>query len=196
MEIGNRKNVVFDFGNVLIKWQPELLAKRLFSDPEEIQYVLNVVWASDWNARLDRGESFRALAHERIKEYPEYRDAIQAYINNWFDMIPGEVPGMMQLIRGLKSDGYHKVYGLSNFSNETYPTARERFGVLKEIDNYVISAECGYIKPQPEIYLYFLKKFQLEPEDCVFIDDSKINLDMAERFGFETIHFLWKKMFV
>lgn len=196
MEIGNRKNVVFDFGNVLIKWQPELLAKRLFSDPEEIQYVLNVVWSSDWNARLDRGESFQALAQERMKEYPEYREAISAYVNDWFDMVPGEVPGMLEFVRFLKADGYHRIYGLSNFSNETLPTARERFEVLREIDDYVISAECGYIKPQPEIYLYFLKKFQLEPEDCVFIDDSKINLDMAERFGFETIHFLWKKMFV
>ena len=189
MDVVNRKNVVFDFGNVLIKWQPELLAKRFFSDPEKIKYLLYIVWSSDWNARLDRGESFQALAQERMKEYPEYREAISAYVNDWFDMVPGEVPGMLEFVRFLKADGYHRVYGLSNFSNETLPTARERFEVLREIDDYVISAECGHVKPEPEIYHYFLKKFGLRPEECIFIDDSQANLKAAAKLGFATFLF-------
>lgn len=99
---------------------------------------------------------------------------------------------MLELVRALKKEG-REVYGLSNFSMETFPRAFRMFPVLQEIDKRLISAEVGYVKPEPEIFLHFFKKFNLEPEDCLFIDDSRTNVEMAERLGMQGIVFnRWK----
>ncbi len=188
-----KRNIVFDFGNVLIRWEPLDYYTKFFGSKKKAHLFLTEICDAKWNARLDAGEPFDACVAEKIAEFPEWESAIRAYQTNWFDMIPGEVPGMLETVRSLKRDGYHHVYGLSNFSQETFPEALRRFPVLREIDNYVISGECEYIKPGVEIYLYFLRKFDLRAEDCLFLDDSAANADIAWRLGMDALVFNWRK---
>ena len=184
-----RPNVVFDFGNVLIQWNPERLLREFAQDKEELGYLMTEVCSPEWNARMDRGEPIEKCCLEQAELFPEYKDAIMAYGKRWFDMVPGEVPGMLELVKSLKGDGVHRVFGLSNFSKETFVEARKRFPVLQEIDEYVISGSIGWIKPETEIYLFFLRSFGLHADECVFIDDSIANIEKAKRIGFDTILF-------
>ena len=100
-----RPNVVFDFGNVLIQWNPERLLREFAQDKEELSYLMTEVCSPEWNARMDRGEPMEQCCLERAELFPEYKDAIMAYGKRWFDMVPGEVPGMLELVKSLKGDG-------------------------------------------------------------------------------------------
>ena len=190
-----RKNIVFDFGNVLVRWERETLFEGYFKTEEEKRFFLDVVVGPEWNKEFDRGRPVELLLKEIATKHPDYLAAATKYINEWQKMVPGEVPGMRELVVSLKNDGYHRVFGLSNYSPFTFSETRKRLPVLQLIDDYVISGECGFVKPEISIYLYFLRKFGLKSETCVFIDDSPANLDIAQRLGMDTILFNKDKFF-
>ena len=193
MDITLKPNIVFDYGNVLIQWDPHALYGPYFRDKEKEGYFLTKICNPQWNQKIDRGESFEDCIEERVKAFPEWEEPIRMYKSQWLDMCPGVIPGMEEMICSLKKDG-RKIYGLSNFSLETFPNALERFPILCEINQYLLSGEVGYIKPQIEIFLIFLKRFNLKPEECIFIDDMKTNVDTAKMLGMNGVVFNSRKI--
>ena len=181
------KNVIFDYGNVLIDWNPAYLFLPVFGgDEEKCRFFTDNVCNREWFTRMDRGETMDVCVSELQARYPQYADAVAMFRDRWFEMCNGEIPGMLELIQDLKSKGVG-VFGLTNWPAETFTEARRRFRTLASIDNYVVSSSVKFAKPEPAIYQLLLSKYNLTPEECVFIDDRKDNVDAAKALGMEGI---------
>ena len=181
------KNVIFDYGNVLIDWNPAYLFLPVFGgDEEKCRFFTDNVCNREWFTRMDRGENMDVCVSELQARYPLFADAVAMFRDRWFEMCNGEIPGMLELIQDLKSKGVG-VFGLTNWPAETFTEARRRFRTLASIDNYVVSSSVKFAKPEPAIYQLLLSKYNLNPEECVFIDDRKDNVDAAKALGMEGI---------
>ena len=183
-----KKTIIFDLGGVLIDWNPQHLFRKIFPDQEEMDFFLRAVCSPEWNAQLDRGYPFKVAIAELTAEHPEYTDQINAYFDRWDEMISGSFPETVKILKEIKDAGYPLV-GLSNWSGETLPRVAHQFEFLNWFDPLVLSGEVEMVKPDPDIYLYLLKEINREPGECIFIDDSEVNIQTAEKLGFEGIHF-------
>ena len=185
-----RRNIIFDFGNVLVRWEPQLVFLPYFGG-DEAKYWFFWRHVSDpvFRNRIDAGEDQMKCIREQQQLFPEYAGALDLYYTKWEDTLPGEMPGMRDLVTELKADSRFSVFGLTNWSGETFPTAREKFPVLQLIDNYVVSGNVGLVKPDHRIFRLLLDRFSLMAEDCIFVDDNPNNVTAAEEIGLEGILF-------
>jgi 2-haloacid dehalogenase len=183
------KAIIFDFGNVLLEWNPRYVYQRYFpNDPEAIERFLKEVNFVDWNLQQDKGRPFAEGVAILSEKFPHYAQLIQAYHQNWTDSIGAAYDGTIEILKQLKQAGY-PLYGLSNWSAETFPFAREKYDFFDLLDDFVLSGEVGHVKPDPEIFHIMLKKIGKPAEECLFIDDSLTNINQAQKMGFATIHF-------
>lgn len=182
------ENIVFDFGGVLLDWNPRYLYKGYFRDDAEMEYFLSEICNSEWNVRQDAGRPFAEAVRELQEKYPQYSEAIGLYDTGWEKMLKGEIPQTVELLEKVKTDGYG-VYGLTNWSAEKFPIAYRRYDCLKLFDGIVVSGEEKVAKPDPEIFRILLSRYGLEAGTCIFIDDSLPNVDAASALGFNTVLF-------
>lgn len=183
-------NIIFDFGNVLVRWEPERVYLPYFGgDEAKYWFFWRHVCDADFRNRIDAGADQWATIRERQKVYPEYDEAIAMYFTRWDEALPGEMPGMRELVEQLKADPRCRLYGLTNWSMETFPTARAKFPILQLIDNYVVSGEEKMVKPDRAIFQVLLDRYGLRPEECLFIDDNPDNIEGARRVGLNGIVF-------
>ena len=187
--ITNIKAIVFDYGNVLVEWNPRYVYQRFFpDDPEAMERFLHEVDFMEWNAQQDKGRSFADGVAALSKEFPQHAHLIQAYHDHWKDSIGTAYWGTVEIMKQLKQAGY-ALYGLSNWSAETFPHILERYDFFTMFDDMVISGEVGHVKPHPEIFHILLEKIGRPAHECLFIDDSMPNIQQAQAIGFATIHF-------
>lgn len=179
------KNIVFDFGNVLVCWNPAIVYQDYFSTTQERDFFVQNVISRDWHNRIDIGIPFDQCIKELKSAYPQYAEPIELYKRKWDDMLTGEMPGMFQLVSQVKSLPNIHVYGLTNWSMETYPQARKRFPILQLIDDYVVSGDIHLIKPDPKIYEFLIHKYNLNVHETLFIDDNPSNVSAAEQLGIQ-----------
>ncbi len=182
------KAIIFDFGGVLVDWSPHNLYKDYFSSTEEIDAFLEEIDFYTWNAEQDRGRPFAEGVAEISAKFPHHAEMIKAYADNWIDSITGETPDVVALFRRLKAKGY-PVYGLSNWSAETFPLIADEFSFFDDLDEVVLSGEVNMVKPEPEIYELLLSRIPERADECLFIDDSLPNIVAAQKLGFQTFHF-------
>lgn len=182
------KNVIFDFGNVLVQWCPDRVYGEYFGDEARAWWFFRHVIDLDWRQRIDAGESQDRCIAELQAKHPEYAEAIALYRDRWREMLIGEVPGMREVVERLKAMGFG-IYGLTNWSMETFPEAWERFGILQMIDRYVVSGAEGLVKPDARLFQVLLDRYGLKAEDCIFIDDNPDNVAAARQLGMEGIVF-------
>lgn len=182
------KNIIFDFGNVLVQWHPELVYCEYFGDEAKAWWFLRHVADMDFRQRIDAGESMDSCIRELREKQPEYTGAIELYRSKWREMLTGEVPGMRDLISELRVKKY-EIYGLTNWSMETFPEARERFDILQLIDRYVVSGAEGLVKPDPRLFQVLLERYHLKAEECIFVDDNPDNVSAAKKLGMQGIVF-------
>lgn len=181
------QNIIFDFGNVLVQWHPEKVYTEYFGNEAKAWWFLRHVVDNEWRGRIDAGESTAELTAELAGRFPEYREAIELFDQRYFDMLTGEVPGMRELLEDVML--HYEVYGLTNWSMETFPTARERFTILQKIDRYVVSAAERLIKPDPRLFQVLLDRYGLRAEECTFVDDNPDNVAAARKLGMQGIVF-------
>jgi len=183
------KAIIFDFGNVLLEWNPRLVYRRYFPDNEAaMEQFFHEVNFMDWNAQQDKGRTFADGVKELSKQFPQYSHLIQAYHEHWKDSIGDSFTGTVEILKRLKKAGY-PLYGLSNWSAETFPYAREQYDFFGLFDDIVISGEVGMVKPEPEIFEITLQRISKPAHECLFIDDAPANIEQARRMGFTTILF-------
>lgn len=180
------KNIVFDFGGVLIDWNPVYLYKKVFEDKEEMDYFLENVCDYKWNVQQDAGRALAVATAEKQAEFPNYKDEIAMYYGRWVEMLGGTIDENTRLIKPLKKN--YKVYGLTNWSAETIPFAMERYDFFNDLDGMVVSGAEKLIKPDPKIYKVLIDRFSLIPSESLFIDDNEANIVAAQELGFQTIH--------
>jgi 2-haloacid dehalogenase len=184
------KAVVFDFGGVLIGWDPRNLYTRYFPDePQAMEDFLAEISFMDWNAQQDKGRPFREGVALLSKQFPHHAHLINAYQENWKESITGEIEGTVQLLTMLKEKGY-ALYGLTNWSAETFPIVRHEFVFLELFDGIILSGEVKLIKPEHEIFELCLQRIGKPADQCLFIDDSESNIIAARKMGFDTVHFI------
>lgn len=182
------KNIVFDFGGVLIDWNPHNLYDSYFGDKEKAQWFIDNVCTSEWNSQMDKGKPFAVGVSELIEKFPEWEKEIRIYQTRWHEMVTKEVPGMHQLLSDLKKNGY-PIYGLTNWSDETMREELVRWDIFRLVDDMVVSGRENILKPDPAIFQCLLSRFKIEASESVFVDDNLKNVEAALRLGFHAIHF-------
>ena len=182
------RNIIFDFGNVLVEWHPERVYGEYFGDEAKAWWFMRHVADLDWRQRIDAGESQDACIAELQARHPDYAEAIALYRDRWREMLTGEMPGMRELLSQLMAANY-QLYGLTNWSMETFPEARRHFGILQMIERYVVSGAEGYVKPDPRLFHVLLDRYGLKAEECTFVDDNPDNVEASRRLGMTGIVF-------
>lgn len=177
------KNIVFDMGQVLIRWKPEYyLSQGNFSEEDKALLLKEVFRSVEW-VQLDRGSITMEAAAERMRaRLPEHlHAAVWDYGINWYahPMVP--MPGMADLVRELKEKGYG-IYLLSNCSIPLRQHVHLIPGI-EVFDGVFVSSEHRLLKPQHEIFEKFFETFHLEPSECFFIDDAVTNIEGALECG-------------
>ena len=183
------KNIIFDFGGVLVDWDPRHFYRTVFEDENEMEEFLGTVCTSEWNVEQDRGRTLIEATELKIKEFPEKEELIRMYYDQWHLMFNGVIQKNVDLIRPFKEE--FEVYGLTNWSADTYPTALELFPFLLEFEGrVVVSGRVKLIKPDPAIFELLLNQFTLKADESIFIDDNAANIATAKSLGFKTVHCL------
>ena len=186
----NINTIIFDLGGVLIDWNPEYLYTKIFEkDPKKIEWFLSKVCTPEWNMEQDAGRTLQMGTELLIKEFPDYKKEISAFYDRWEEMLAGEIKDTVHILKQLKSLNKVKLYALTNWSIETFPIALERYDFLKLFEGIVVSGEENTRKPHPKIYNIALERYNLLPENCLFIDDSLANVDGARNLNINALHY-------
>ncbi len=182
------KNIIFDFGGVLLDWNPRYLYKSYFNNDEEMENFLADICNGEWNIKQDAGRPFAEAVKELQAKFPEYAEAIQMYDDDWEKMLKCELPESIDLLKELKSLGYG-IYGLTNWSAEKIGYAFANYSFFSLFDGIVVSGVEKVVKPDRKIYEILLERYSLKPGECVFIDDNQDNVNMAKALGINAIRF-------
>lgn len=179
------KYVIFDFGQVLVRFEPSYMVGKYVADPVEAALLAHIAFDRKYWDRLDAGTITDAevVADIRSRVPAHLHGAVEQIYYNWIYNIP-EVEGMREVIEHVKSTYGAPVYLLSNISKYFAAHAHE-IPILELLDGCVFSAECGMTKPNADIFEHICQKFGLEPTEAVFIDDNPANVHTARQLGMQ-----------
>ena len=180
------RHIVFDFGGVLVDWNPEYLFKDVFRDKQELDHFLDNVCTPDWNEEQDAGRPLSEAIRTLQERHPKYRNEIRLYYDEWTTMLGGPIEHNVALLKPLKSN--YRLFGLTNWSAETFPIAYGLYPFFKEFEGIVISGEERLAKPDERIYQVLLERYKVVADECLFIDDNLRNIRAASALGFHTVH--------
>ena len=180
--------VVFDVGNVLIEWNAKHLYRKLLPDDAAIDAFMRDIDFSGWNLEQDRGRTFADGIAEIAETFPHHVHLARAYDERWQESVSGAIDGTVAILEKLRADSV-TTYAITNFSAEKWIDTLARFAFLRGFKDVVVSAHECLLKPEPEIYKIFLARNGLSAQQCVFIDDSKKNVDGAQAVGMAALHF-------
>ena len=177
------KNVVFDFGQVIIKFVPEIMVSPYVTDEADKRLICDVLFDRLYWDKLDKGtisneEVLEACRTRLPKRLWEITDKIYY---NWIYNVP-EIEGMRELIIKLKSKYGVGIFLLSNISNY-FVEHKNEFSIFEMFDRCIYSAPIGIVKPSFEIFDYLCKECNINPKEAIFIDDNELNIKAAVQFG-------------
>jgi len=177
------KNVVFDFGQVMVHFEPSYMVSKYVSDPSDSFLLESVIFDRLYWDRLDAGtitdDEVVFACKERLPE--RLHGSVDRIYYNWIYNIP-EIEGMRELVSDIKKDFGVRTFLLSNICTY-FANHRNEIPVLDEFEECIFSAVCGYTKPHAEIFEHLCSVCDILPEETVFIDDSEKNIKGAEAFG-------------
>lgn len=173
---------VFDVGNVLIRWDPRSLYDKLIADEREREDFLARVCPGDWNLEMDGGKPFSQGIAERVALFPDKADLIRAFDERWLETFYGAIEGSVAILEELRARGI-RTYAITNFSREKFAEASRHFPFLTRFDGIIVSAHERLLKPDRRIYELLCSRHALAPENCLFIDDSPLNVEGARAIG-------------
>lgn len=172
------KNIIFDMGNVILRWDPHYIASKLSNDKNEQLIIEEELFKSKEWQLLDQGlitlEEAETMIGQRSKESKLLTNALY----HWYEYFEPFVE-MIPVVKNLKEKGY-KIYLLSNCSVQ-FDNYYQRVAAFKYFDDFYISAKYHLLKPDIKIYEHFLMTFSLKGEECIFIDDVEVNVAGARK---------------
>ena len=180
---------LFDLGGVFFDWDPHYFYKDIFIDKNERDNFLNNICNDEWNIKQDAGRLIKDAEKELIFKFPNYKNQIKLYYKNHRKMFRRIFNNSIDALKFLKEKKY-ECYVLSNWSWETFQNMENDYPFLKLFDDLIISGKEKIVKPNKEIYLLAIKRFNLKAKETVFIDDRIENIIAAKKLGFKTIHLI------
>lgn len=180
--------VVFDVGNVLMRWDPRFLFRKLLPDDAAVERFLADVCPQSWNVMQDAGRPWAEGVAEAIARHPDQADLIRAYDARWLETAPEAIEASVAVLRELKRSG-RPVYAITNFSAEKWVVAKAAHDFLDLFDGAVVSAHERVIKPDPKIFQILFDRYGVDPGRAVFIDDSARNVAASEALGMRGLLF-------
>lgn len=183
------KNIVFDLGGVLVDWDPNHLYKNIFETQAQVDFFLENVCNLEWNAKQDAGRTLEEAASVLIEQHPDFTTQIKTYYERWTEMFSGPIHGTVDILRQLRSSGDYRLLALTNWSGETFPIALEIFDFFRWFEGIVVSGDEKLIKPDHRLYHILFDRYNIDPAESVFIDDSLANISSAKELGMTGIHF-------
>ena len=185
-------NIVFDVGNVLLRWEPEAAFREVFDSDEETRRFFDAADFFAWNFEQDKG---RTLEEAIAAAAPAHRAALTAYGQNFGLTIRDKITESWALMERLRAGG-HRIFAITNFSAELWPVALRLHPQLGEVfEDVIVSGEHRMWKPQRAIFDLLCARNGLKAQECVFIDDSLPNAEGAEAAGWMSHHFTTPEMF-
>ena len=181
--------IIFDLGAVLIDWNPDYMYRTIFDNEQEMRDFLNTVTTSDWNEEQDAGRTLQEGTEWLVQQHPQHEANIRAFYGRWIEMLGDAFEGTVEIFKELKEGNKYKIYALTNWSAETFPMAQQKFDFLNWFDGVVVSGAEKMRKPAPEFYHILLDRYNVKPEESLFIDDNYRNILAAEKLGINSIHF-------
>ncbi len=176
------KNVIFDFGQVMVRYDPHYITTQYVGDPTDAALIEEILFDRAYWDRLDAGtitdEELLTSAHARLPQ--RLWEAADSIYGNWFRHLP-EIGGMRELVRELKEAGL-RVLLLSNIS-KGFAAHADEIPCLAEFDGCVFSAVVGLVKPHREIFAHICNTYGLSPTETLFVDDSEKNIRGSEAYG-------------
>ncbi|TDE92504.1 HAD family phosphatase [Occultella glacieicola] len=179
--------VVFDLGNVLLRWDPAAVFEGRLTDTEVAEFMAAVDFPT-LNHSLDAGRTWAQARPEVAERAPGHVHHMDAYVRDFARSLVGEVPGTAQVARDLLAAGI-RVLGLTNWSAETFEHAPRAAPVLAEFEQILVSGTVGLAKPDPAIFHLLIRTTGIVPVQTVFIDDSPANVAAATELGFQALLF-------
>lgn len=179
------RNIVFDLGNVLISFIPsEYLKKKNY--PSNIRNtIINDIFKSEEWKKLDNGDINVTEAIDSIAAKSALKKEEIALVFSFRIDLMFPLDDNVRLLPELKKQGF-RVYYLSNFHLDSFEIVKNDYYFFRYFDGGIISADIKLSKPGIEIYRYFLDKYSLKPEECLYIDDIEENIDAADSAGMQT----------
>ena len=182
-----RKHIVFDIGNVLLRFEPLKWLQSIYSD-EQANFLYRAVFCGPEWTLLDQGIITDGIAVERmIARHPEESSEIKNVFSNW-DKCMTPIAGMEVLVTKCLNSKF-SVFALSNFSLRCR-SVLHRYPAYQNINNILVSSEERLVKPDYRIYQRFCSKFNVLPSDCLFFDDYLPNVSAAIASGFNAYQFV------
>lgn len=185
------KNIVFDLGGVVVDWSPERLMQEYTGDPEMPLVLFKKGFFQEYWPEYDRGTVDQTGIVKQMSEFTGRRFAECWDFVEFVKHSLQDIPATVRLIRELSGKGY-RLFCLSNMSVEYYDYLKDR-EVFHYFEGQIISALEHVIKPEKEIYEVLMHRYDVVPEESVFIDDLEKNIDAARQLGFHTVHFTDKE---
>jgi HAD superfamily hydrolase (TIGR01509 family) len=180
--------VVFDIGNVLLRWDRRYLYSKVFDDEQRMERFLETALGMDFVAHTDVVADFASAVAARAERFPEFAREIRMFHERWIETLGEPIEENVALLRRLRASG-KPVYALSNFAHETFALAESNYDFLSEFDDRIISGHVGFVKPDADIYEILFKRAGRRPHELLFIDDSLANVRASEALGMPAIHF-------
>lgn len=187
-------NIIFDLGNVLIEWNKEKILSKICKNDLEYNLFNKFVFQSNLWIDLNNGKiSLEFLENQLIDEMGhQYQDQIHELVWNWFNYVD-LYDEVYELIKQLKKKNF-QIYVLSNTSSIFHILLDSVLSKVSSVlDGYVISCEVKMMKPQKEIYLSLVNKYQLDIKDCIFLDDLEENVEAARTLGIKAFQIKERK---
>ncbi len=179
--------VLFDIGNVLVRWQPEAFYDRMIG----VERRLALFEAADliqMNLDIDAGATFRGTIYERAERHPEWAEEIRWWHDRWIELATPRIEGSIALLRALRGKGV-PVFALTNFGAESFDAAGSKLDFLGDFDRVYVSGKMGVIKPDPRIYEMVEEDCGISGDRLIFADDKPENIAAAADRGWRTHQF-------
>lgn len=183
------KNIIFDLSGVVLKYDIKKYLTSIGIDVKDQDTYKKIIWSSkEWNDS-DAGKiTYEEIVESLSSRYPEYNKIRYILENKNNDILLSDNKETINYIQELKERGF-KIYFLSNINKWDIEYNINRFDFFKFADGAIYSCDVKYVKPEKECYLALINKYNLKVEECIFIDDTKINIDSARELGIKSILF-------
>lgn len=187
--LGPVRTVVFDLGNVLIRWDPHPAIAAAVGPDEATRFLTSDDFDfQTWNQEQDAGRPWAVAEAAVAESHPHWREHAVGYRENFAHSLLGQIDDTVTVLRDLHTAGV-PVFALTNWSGELFHHAMERFDFLALFDDIVVSGDERVAKPAPEIFTLLETRTGHPLTDCVFIDDSPRNIEAARHAGLDAILF-------